>query len=105
MTIIQQLRDENRRLREEKEQTEKDIAIVANTARDAWNSLGIDLSKMGSGKKPNMMDITRMSLSIGKKMISGEIKIQELGQKWESINPILKKYEHVIEKTPEQNGN
>lgn len=105
MSVIQQLKDENERLRNENLEIKEDISKVANTFKTAWDSLGLDFSKMGNGKKVNMMDIVKISTSVGRKMMSGEIKIQELYNKWESVSPIIEKHKHVIENTPEENGN
>src|SRR5690554_116813 len=99
MSIIQQQRDEIERLTAEKLQTEKDMAFVANTFKEAWDALGIDFSSMNlrPGEKPGMMDMTRMSLSIGKKLFNGKIKIEDLVKKWEAVAPVLEKYQHVLE--------
>ncbi len=99
-TIIQQLKEENARLRAEKLQTEKDMAFVANTVKNAWNELGFDFSDMAEkkkGEKMTMSEIAKISLSVGRKLISGKIKIQDLVDKWDQVTPIMKKYEHVIE--------
>lgn len=106
MSIIQQLQNENAELRKrvqaltaEKAQTEKDIAIVAKTTAEAWKSLGIEIKEKDESDtngKMSFTEITKISLSIGKKLFLKQISLDDLMQKWDSIAPILTKYQHVL---------
>lgn len=112
MSIIQTLTYQNASLKAEiakltaeKSQIEQDIAFVASTTKKAWNSLGLDLKKeadsnTSTSSKLSMMEITRFSLKIGKKLMTKEISISNLIEKWEQMSPILQKYQHLLKDNP-----
>lgn len=107
-SLIQQLRTqneklivENHRLTKLQKQTEQDIHLISVTTKEAWDSLGLDFSKMGSSEnsKPSLLEITKISLGLGKKLISGRISVTDLIKKWEGVQPTLAKYEHLFPKS------
>lgn len=93
MSIIRQLNEERRK----RQELENDLKIVSKAVKEAWNSLGLDFSKMGGDgdSKPTMASITKISLQLGKAMLTGKIKVDDLVKKWEALEPIVKKYEHL----------
>ena len=75
---------------------EQDINTVSIATKTAWNSLGLDFSNTNGSEKMSMATILKISTAIGKKMLTGQISINNLLSKWQEIEPILKKYDHLI---------
>jgi len=99
MSVIKRLQLENEQLRAEKEQTERDMAFVAKTAKKTWDDLGFDFPAVEpKNGKASMADIAKIAFSVGRKLMSGKIKINSIVQEWDKVQPVLKKYEHVINK-------
>lgn len=100
MSIINKLQAEIKRLNEEKLQTEKDMEVVTRNFKEAWDHIGIDFSKMATdketGDKPSAIAMTKIVLSIGKRFLSRQVKIDFLINKWETVSPVLEKYKHVL---------
>lgn len=97
---IESLEAENIRLKREKEETEKDMFLVATKTKEAWEYLDLDFSKMkqSNDEKPSFLEITKLSTNIIRKMTSGKIKISVLIEKWDALEPTLVKYQHVLKK-------
>lgn len=94
---VKRLRAENERLRAEKQATEKDMYIVATKTKEAWEYLDIDFSKIKTrSEKPSFLELAKLSGNIIRKMTSGKIKIAVLIEKWDEMEPTLKKYQHVL---------
>lgn len=102
MSIIRQLNEEKRK----RQEIETDLKTVSIAFKEAWESLGIDFSKFATGdnSKPSMAQITKISLQIGKSILSGKIKIEDLVKKWEALEPIFKKHEHLIKDQAQNDG-
>ncbi|WP_107037863.1 hypothetical protein [Brumimicrobium mesophilum] len=99
MSVIQRLRDENEQLKLEKSEMEKDMGFIANTVKNQWNELGFDFSDMSKkeGEKLSFAEIGKISLTVGKKLLSGKVKIQDIVDKWEMLTPIMNKYDHLMD--------
>lgn len=101
MSVIERLRSENAQLRSEKAEMEKDMGFIANTVKNQWNELGFDFSDMEKkeGGKLSFAEIGKISLTVGKKLLSGKVKIQDIVDKWDMLTPIMGKYDHLIEES------
>ena len=103
MSIIKVLQETNAKqlaeitaLKEKVVEMEQDIKTVSQSTKTAWASLGLDFSNVGSYEKMSMGTILKISTAIGKKMLTGQISVNDLLAKWSAIEPILKKYDHLI---------
>ena len=89
------LKQQNEKLREENEAIKKDIAKVAIEVKQAWESLGLDLSMFAGPEKPNQFKMMQIAGKVIAKVSKGE-SIANLTSTWNSIAPILEKYQHLI---------
>jgi formylmethanofuran dehydrogenase subunit C len=103
MSIIKVLQETNAKqlaeitaLKYKVAEMEQDINTVSQSTKTAWASLGLDFSNVGSSEKMSMGTILKISTAIGKKMLTGQISVNDLLAKWSAIEPILKKYDHLI---------
>jgi len=98
--ILQATNEKNQKeiaaLRQKITEMEQDINTVSQFTKTAWASLGLDFSNVGSSEKMSMGTILKISTAIGKKMLTGQISVNDLLAKWSAIEPILKKYDHLI---------
>lgn len=98
--ILQATNEKNQKeiaaLRQKITEMEQDINTVSIATKTAWNSLGLDFSNTNGSEKMSMGTILKISTAIGKKMLTGQISVNDLLAKWSAIEPILKKYDHLI---------
>lgn len=83
-------------LESEKKEIQNDIVFVATKVAETWQYMNLDLSGIKMSEKPNIIEMTRATMPILQKFVSGKIKIAEIITRFEAFKPVLEKYKPLV---------